>query len=198
MCSVLSKPSPQQNVFIYLNDRWDERYGGDLELWSASNASRGTSTPRPGQMISRHGESLSLSSLTLCIPICAFCWLVPPPHSTPSSPPSAAPLWNRLFVFATGDHTFHGHPMPLNTSRRNRRSVAMYYYTNGQPQTEQHMGAAVPMEQGSLMRTCSAMPLHHQSTAFAACDDFRAVDAHRCAARPPRLPPKDIRGSEGL
>ena len=37
---------------------------------------------------------------------------------------SIAPLWNRMLIFTTGDHTFHGHPMPLNTTSRNRRSIA--------------------------------------------------------------------------
>ena len=128
------------NVFLYLNHDWKDEFGGHLELWSATEDSRGSPAPRP--------QAMKVKS---------------------------APLWNRLFVFATGDHTFHGHPMPLNTTRRNRRSVAMYYYTNGQPTHEMHEGQQVKLEQGTIGETCSAMPYHHQSTTFPACHEFEAV-----------------------
>src|SRR5690606_35271386 len=48
-----------------------------------------------------------------------------------------APLFNRLVVFATTDFTFHGHPDPLRCPReRARRSLALYYYSNGRPAEE--------------------------------------------------------------
>ena len=111
------------NVFLYLNHDWRPEYGGDLELWSATNESRGTPMPRPRKCVKR-----------------------------------AQPLWNRLFVFATGDHTFHGHPMPLNTTDRNRRSVAMYYYTNGQAHSEVHEGETVLLEGGAQRASAGLDP----------------------------------------
>lgn len=47
------------------------------------------------------------------------------------------PVFNRTVVFNTTDFSFHGHPHPLtcpeNTSRK---SISMYYYTNGRPEAE--------------------------------------------------------------
>ncbi len=48
-----------------------------------------------------------------------------------------APLFNRMVVFATTDFTYHGHPDPLECpADRARRSLALYYYTNGRPSEE--------------------------------------------------------------
>lgn len=48
-----------------------------------------------------------------------------------------APLFNRLVVFSTTDYSFHGHPDPLNCPVGvTRKSLALYYYTNGRPATE--------------------------------------------------------------
>lgn len=48
-----------------------------------------------------------------------------------------APLFNRLVVFSTTDKSYHGHPDPLNCPpERSRRSIALYYYTNGRPKEE--------------------------------------------------------------
>lgn len=47
------------------------------------------------------------------------------------------PKLNRLVVFNTTDTSFHGHPQPLNCPDGNcRRSLALYYYTNGRPAEE--------------------------------------------------------------
>lgn len=47
------------------------------------------------------------------------------------------PVFNRCVVFSTTDTSFHGHPDPLNCPPdRSRRSLALYYYTNGRPQEE--------------------------------------------------------------
>jgi hypothetical protein len=44
------------------------------------------------------------------------------------------PLFNRLVVFSTTEHSFHGHPTPLACPEdRSRRSLALYYYTVGRP-----------------------------------------------------------------
>jgi hypothetical protein len=47
------------------------------------------------------------------------------------------PVFNRMVVFATTDFAYHGHPDPLTCpSNRARRSMALYYYTNGRPASE--------------------------------------------------------------
>ncbi len=54
-----------------------------------------------------------------------------------------APLFNRLMIFATRADTFHGHPDPLTCPEgMTRKSLALYYYTNGRPAeetTEKHL-----------------------------------------------------------
>jgi len=48
------------------------------------------------------------------------------------------PIFNRFVVFATTDYSNHGHPDPLNCPpERARRSIALYYYTNGRPADEE-------------------------------------------------------------
>jgi Rps23 Pro-64 3,4-dihydroxylase Tpa1-like proline 4-hydroxylase len=47
------------------------------------------------------------------------------------------PVFNRFVVFATTDFAYHGHPEPLTCPPgRTRRSLALYYYTNGRPADE--------------------------------------------------------------
>jgi hypothetical protein len=47
------------------------------------------------------------------------------------------PVFNRMVVFATTDFSYHGHPSPLTCPHdRTRRSIALYYYTNGRPADE--------------------------------------------------------------
>lgn len=47
------------------------------------------------------------------------------------------PVFNRCVIFNTTDFSYHGHPDPLTCPEsRTRKSVAMYYYTNGRPPEE--------------------------------------------------------------
>ncbi len=47
------------------------------------------------------------------------------------------PIFNRMAVFTTTSESFHGHPDPLNCPEdRTRKSIALYYYTNGRPKGE--------------------------------------------------------------
>lgn len=47
------------------------------------------------------------------------------------------PTLGRLVVFSTTDNAFHGHPDPLNCPEGiTRKSIALYYYTNGRPESE--------------------------------------------------------------
>jgi hypothetical protein len=48
-----------------------------------------------------------------------------------------APLFNRMAIFSTTDFSWHGHPDMLTCPPdRSRRSLALYYYTNGRPADE--------------------------------------------------------------
>lgn len=48
-----------------------------------------------------------------------------------------APSFNRCVIFETNEHSFHGHPKPLNTPQGiNRKSLAVYYYTKNRAVSE--------------------------------------------------------------
>lgn len=50
---------------------------------------------------------------------------------------SVLPVFNRTVVFSTTDTSFHGHPRPLTSPPGlTRKSVSLYYYTNGRPEGE--------------------------------------------------------------
>lgn len=47
------------------------------------------------------------------------------------------PVFNRVVIFNTTDFTFHGHPDPVTCPPgRSRKSLALYYYSNGRPKHE--------------------------------------------------------------
>ncbi len=47
------------------------------------------------------------------------------------------PKFNRAVIFNTNDYTYHGHPEPLASPKEfTRKSIALYYYSNGRPATE--------------------------------------------------------------
>ena len=49
------------------------------------------------------------------------------------------PVFNRMVIFSTTSDSFHGHPDPLTCPESmRRRSLAMYYYTNGRPEEEKN------------------------------------------------------------
>jgi hypothetical protein len=53
------------------------------------------------------------------------------------------PVFNRMAIFTTTDFSFHGHPDPLRCPPdRSRKSLALYYYTNGRPDYEVNQGSA--------------------------------------------------------
>lgn len=48
-----------------------------------------------------------------------------------------SPLGGRCVIFSTTRDSFHGHPHPLNCPEgHSRKSIALYYYTNGRPADE--------------------------------------------------------------
>lgn len=58
-----------------------------------------------------------------------------------------APIFNRCVIFNTTDISFHGHPEPLACPEGvTRKSLALYYYSNGRPDTEDSN------EHGTLVR----------------------------------------------
>ena len=47
------------------------------------------------------------------------------------------PIFNRCVIFSTTDFSFHGHPDPLTCPEgESRKSLALYYYSNGRPAWE--------------------------------------------------------------
>ena len=80
------------------------------------------------------------------------------------------PIFNRLIIFATTDYTFHGNPDPVMCPPdQARKSVAMYYYSNGRPQSEwrgvaqttrfmNRPGESVASPEPLLQRTMLALP----------------------------------------
>ena len=80
------------NMLIYLNQGWQENWGGHLELWDSEMQNQFVKIP---------------------------------------------PAFNKTVIFSTTDHSYHGHPNPLECPEGvNRRSLALYYYSNGRPQEE--------------------------------------------------------------
>jgi Rps23 Pro-64 3,4-dihydroxylase Tpa1-like proline 4-hydroxylase len=80
------------NLLIYLNQDWQEEYGGHFEMWDRD--------------------------MTRC-------------------EKKILPLFNRCVIFNTTDFSYHGHPEPLTCPPdRTRRSLALYYYSNGRPAEE--------------------------------------------------------------
>ncbi|MEM5516042.1 2OG-Fe(II) oxygenase [Henriciella sp. AS95] len=48
-----------------------------------------------------------------------------------------SPIFNRGVIFSTTSTSYHGHPEPLQCPPdRTRNSIAMYYYSNGRPESE--------------------------------------------------------------
>ena len=80
------------NVLVYLNENWDEDWGGHFELWE--------------------------KDMSKCVT-------------------KILPVFNRMAMFSTTGNSWHGHPDALNCPPdRSRRSLALYYYTNGRPKDE--------------------------------------------------------------
>ena len=47
------------------------------------------------------------------------------------------PNFNNVALFSTTSDSYHGHPNPLKCPKsRSRKSIALYYYTNGRPENE--------------------------------------------------------------
>lgn len=78
------------NLLIYLNQDWQDEWGGHLYL----------------------GEDKGVK---------------------------ISPIGGRAVVFETNETSWHGHPEPLNCpADRQRRSLALYFYTEAPPEVEAH------------------------------------------------------------
>lgn len=86
------------NFLLYLNEDWQNDWGGDLELWD---------------------------------------------KDMEGPPVRVAPHANKCVIFTTTSTSFHGHPHPLKCPDQvSRKSLALYYYTNGRPDGEAESGFA--------------------------------------------------------
>tara|TARA_X000000950_G_C13741714_1_gene588773 strand:+ start:183 stop:983 length:801 start_codon:yes stop_codon:yes gene_type:complete len=51
------------------------------------------------------------------------------------------PVFNRMVVFSTTDFSYHGNPNKVKVENNlSRKSIAMYYYSNGRPSSERQLG----------------------------------------------------------
>lgn len=61
------------------------------------------------------------------------------------------PVFNTVAIFSTTDFSYHGHPNPLTCPPdRSRKSLALYYYSNGRPSSEVNDGLE---EHGTLFKS---------------------------------------------
>ena len=51
------------------------------------------------------------------------------------------PIFNRMVIFSTTDFSYHGNPNKIKVDENNsRKSIALYYYSNGRPNSEKKLG----------------------------------------------------------
>ena len=51
------------------------------------------------------------------------------------------PIFNRMVIFSTTDFSYHGNPNKVKVDENNsRKSIALYYYSNGRPDSERKLG----------------------------------------------------------
>ena len=51
------------------------------------------------------------------------------------------PIFNRMVIFSTTDFSYHGNPNKIKVDENNsRKSIALYYYSNGRPSSEKKLG----------------------------------------------------------
>lgn len=51
------------------------------------------------------------------------------------------PIFNRMVIFSTTDYSYHGNPNKVKVEQNySRKSVALYYYSNGRPSSEKKLG----------------------------------------------------------
>jgi Rps23 Pro-64 3,4-dihydroxylase Tpa1-like proline 4-hydroxylase len=84
------------NMLIYLNQNWDQKFGGSLELW--------------GNDMKKCAKKIT-------------------------------PNFNRVVIFSTTGNSYHGNPEKIaHPENISRKSIALYYYSNGRPSSEYRLG----------------------------------------------------------
>ena len=54
---------------------------------------------------------------------------------------SIIPKYNRMVIFSTTTFSYHGNPNKVKCSEdKSRKSLALYYYSNGRPSNEKELG----------------------------------------------------------
>jgi len=83
------------------------------------------------------------------------------------------PVLGRFVVFSSTDFSYHGHPAPLTApAGRARRSMALYYYTNGRPATECLEGDCLG-QHSTLFQTPVGCETCQEQTCRAYDEEFR-------------------------
>jgi hypothetical protein len=54
--------------------------------------------------------------------------------------PNIIPIFNRMVIFSTTDFSYHGNPNIVKIEKNSRKSIALYYYSNGRPNSERKLG----------------------------------------------------------
>ena len=110
------------NVFIYLNDDWQDSYGGHLELWSQDMNTCGASIrPNMGRFVVFSSTDFSYHGL----------------NSSHHVLLSLVYFLDFLFSLIRFFSILLGHPHTLTCPEdRSRRSIALYYYTKSRPSEE--------------------------------------------------------------
>jgi Rps23 Pro-64 3,4-dihydroxylase Tpa1-like proline 4-hydroxylase len=88
------------------------------------------------------------------------------------------PLFNRCVIFNTNNDSYHGNPVPVACPPdRSRRSIAMYYYTNGRPTSEvsESHGTLFRNRPGEATAGEMATSLAHKLVPPVLVDAWRAV-----------------------
>jgi hypothetical protein len=68
------------------------------------------------------------------------------------------PVYNRCVVFSTTDWSFHGHPEKLACpAGMTRKSLALYYYTNGRPEEERSQAHSTLWQERPAPRTAKGL-----------------------------------------
>jgi len=63
---------------------------------------------------------------------------------------STLPLFNRTVIFSTTKTSYHGQPEPIHgPEEMQRKSIALYYFTNGRPEEGQDLNS--PSEEHSTL-----------------------------------------------
>mmetsp|Transcript_12910 Transcript_12910/g.19753 ORF Transcript_12910/g.19753 Transcript_12910/m.19753 type:complete len:339 (-) Transcript_12910:592-1608(-) len=81
------------------------------------------------------------------------------------------PIMGRFVVFSSTDFSYHGHPQPLTPPEgRARRSIALYYYTNGRPEEECLNNTCDDKSHGTLFQIPQGCKLCQEGT----CNAFKS------------------------